>query len=109
MVQWTNPLTRASGFDYVFSTSAFQALALKPPTSTSCSSQLWPVGNEKLEVKLSFGIFYSKVAVLRKNPKMIKQNHQENCLLRKCPIMNEICFSLLITDIMEYSDNVVAI
>ena len=27
VAQWTNPLTRASGFDYIFSTSAFQALA----------------------------------------------------------------------------------
>ena len=77
MEQWTNPLTRASGLDYVFSTFAFQALAPKPPTSNVPSSQLWAVGNEKLVVNLSFGIFHSKVAVLRKNPKMIKQNYQE--------------------------------
>ena len=96
VAHWTNPLTRASGLDYVFSTSAFQALALKPPTSTVPSSQLWAVGNEKTGGKPQFWDISLEGCCLQKKSENEKQNYQENCLLRKFPIMSQICFSMLI-------------
>ena len=96
VAQWTNPVTRASELDYVFSTSAFQALALRPPTSTVPSSQLWAVGNEKTGGKPHFWDISLEGCCPQKRSKNEKQNCQENFLLRKFSMMNQICFSMLI-------------
>ena len=95
MAQWTNPLTRASGLDYVFATSAFQALALKPPTSTVPSSQLWAVGNEKTCGKPQFWDSSLEGCCPQTKSENDKTKLSGKLLAQKIPIMNQICFSML--------------
>ena len=110
MAQWTNPLTTASGFDYVFSTSAFPALALKPSTSTVPSSQLWAVGNEKTGGKPQFWDISLEGCCPQKKSENDKTKLSGKLLAQKISY-NEpnlfLCANK--TEIMEYSHSVVAI
>ena len=110
MAQWTNPLTRASGFDYVFSTFAFQALVLKPPTSTVPSSQLWAVGNEKTGCKPQFWDISQEGCCPQKKYENDKTKLSGKLLAQKISYNEPNLFLYADnTEIMEYSHSVVAI
>ena len=110
VAQWDNPLTRASGLDYVFSTSAFQALALKHPTSIVPSSQLWAVGNEKTGGKPQFWDISLKGCCPQKKIENDKTKLSGKLVAKKISYNEPNLFLYADnTEIMEYSHSMVAI